>query len=73
MTATVFVVIIVMGLALFFLWPIPFFAILVIGAHPVFWAILAVALGLIVAALTYLRMQPDPFDEDNAERTTSSR
>jgi hypothetical protein len=59
-------------LALFFLWPIPFFAILVIAAHPVFCGILAAALG-IVAALTFLRRQLDPFKEDGADRTRSPR
>jgi hypothetical protein len=73
MTTTILVIIIGLGLALFFLWPIPFFAILVIGAHPVFWGILAVVLSLIVAALIFLRMLPDPFAEDDADRTKSPR
>ena len=73
MTATILVVIIVMGLALCFLWPIPFFAILVIGAHPIFWGTLVAALGIIVSAVTFLRMQTDPFNERNEDRTKSSR
>ena len=54
MTTTLLVIIIVMALALFFLWPIPY-------------------LGGFVAALTFLRMQPDPFNEDDADRTESRR
>ena len=62
---TIILIIIVMGLGLFFLWPIPYFAILVIGAHPIFWGVLAVLLGLIVAAVTVLRI----FNEDDDDRT----
>jgi hypothetical protein len=40
--------------------------------HPVVWGLLALALGTVIAALTYLRMQSDPF-EDNADRTQSRR
>ena len=72
MIATI-VIIFVMGLGLFFLWPIPFFAILVIAAHPIFWGILVVVLGIIVAAVTFLRMQGDLFNEHDEDRTKSSR
>ena len=61
-----------MALALFFLWPISYLAIIVIAMHPVVWGLLALAFGTVVAALTYLRMQSDPF-EDNADRTQSRR
>jgi hypothetical protein len=73
MTTTLLVIIIVMALALFFLWPIPYLAIVVIAMHPVLWGLLALALGGIVAALTFLRMQPNPFNEDDADRTESRR
>jgi len=73
MTTTILVIVIGMALALFFLWPISYLAIVVIAMHPIFWALLALALGVIVAALTYLRMQPDPFDEGNADRTQPRR
>jgi hypothetical protein len=69
MTTTILVIIIAMALALVFLWPIPYLAIVVIAMHPIFWALLALALGGIVAALTFLRMQPDSFDKGNADRT----
>ena len=47
MIAIILVATIVLALALRFLWP-PFFAILLIGAHPVIWVIFAVVLGLII-------------------------
>jgi hypothetical protein len=31
----------------------PYLAILVIAAHPIFWALLGLALGAVVAALTF--------------------
>ena len=71
MTTTLLVIIIVMALAQFFLWPIPYLAIVVIAMHPVLWGLLALALGGIVAVLTFLRIQPDPFNEDDADRTES--
>jgi hypothetical protein len=41
------------------------------GAYPIFWGTLAVALGVIVV---FLRMQRiDPFDEDDADRTETRR
>jgi hypothetical protein len=73
MTTTLLVIIILMALALFFLWPIPYLAIVVIAMHPVLWGLLALALGGIVAALTFLRMQPDPVNEDDADRSESRR
>jgi hypothetical protein len=69
MTTTIVAIVIVMALALFFLWPIPYLAIVVIAMHPIFWALLVLAFGVIVAALTYLGMQPDPFDNGNPDRT----
>jgi hypothetical protein len=58
MTTTILVIIIAMALALLFLWPIPYLAIVVIAMHPIFWALLALALGGIIILLSMQNTGP---------------